>query len=153
MAKVSAGLLMYRINEGELEFLLAHPGGPFWRNKDAGAWTIPKGEIQEGEEPLLAAQREFEEEIGFKPEGTFVPLTPITQKGGKIVHAWAFQGDCDTTCIRSNNFQMEWPPRSGRFQTCPEVDRAGFFRMAEAKQKINPAQAAFLEELENKRNG
>jgi predicted NUDIX family NTP pyrophosphohydrolase len=153
MAKVSAGLLMYRINEGELEFLLAHPGGPFWRNKDAGAWTIPKGEIQEGEEPLLAAQREFEEEIGFKPEGTFVPLTPITQKGGKIVHAWAFQGDCDTTCIRSNNFQMEWPPRSGRFQTCPEVDRAGFFRMAEAKQKINPAQAAFLEELGNKRNG
>jgi predicted NUDIX family NTP pyrophosphohydrolase len=153
MAKVSAGLLMYRINEGELEFLLAHPGGPFWRNKDAGAWTIPKGKIQEGEEPLLAAQREFEEEIGFKPEGTFVPLTPITQKGGKIVHAWAFQGDCDTTCIRSNNFQMEWPPRSGRFQTCPEVDRAGFFRMAEAKQKINPAQAAFLEELGNKRNG
>ncbi|HEU5122676.1 MAG TPA: NUDIX domain-containing protein [Verrucomicrobiae bacterium] len=148
MAKISAGLLMYRISDGELEFLLAHPGGPFWKNRDAGAWTIPKGEIQSGEEPLAAAQREFSEEIGLKPEGHFIPLTPIIQKGGKIVHAWAFESDCDTTCIRSNTFQMEWPPRSGRFEECPEVDRACFFRMAEAKQKINPAQAAFLEELQ-----
>ncbi|MBC8095930.1 MAG: NUDIX domain-containing protein [Akkermansiaceae bacterium] len=147
MAKISAGLLMYRIKDGELEFLLAHPGGPFWKNKDLGAWTIPKGEIHEGEEPLAAAKREFEEEMGFKPEGEFVILQPITQKGGKIVHAWAFEGDCDAACIRSNTFQMEWPPRSGRFQECPEIDRACFFRLTEAKQKINPAQAAFLEEL------
>lgn len=147
MPKISAGLLMYRVREGELEFLLAHPGGPFWKDRDAGAWTIPKGEIQEDENPLAAAKREFEEEIGVKPEGNFIELSPITQKGGKVVHAWAFEGDCDTTSIRSNTFQMEWPPRSGKFQACPEVDRAGFFRMAEARQKINPAQTALLEEL------
>ncbi|HLP76243.1 MAG TPA: NUDIX domain-containing protein [Candidatus Paceibacterota bacterium] len=148
MAKVSAGLLMYRTKDGEREFLLAHPGGPFWKNKDLGAWTIPKGEIQEGEEPLAAAQREFEEEIGLKPKGNFITLTPITQKSGKVVHAWAFEGDCDTGCVQSNTFQMEWPPKSGRFQTCPEVDRASFFRLTEAKQKINPAQAALLDELQ-----
>ena len=148
MAKISAGLLMYRVRGNELEFLLAHPGGPFWKARDAGAWTIPKGEIQPGEEPLSAAKREFEEEIGLKPEGNFLELQPITQKGGKIVHAWAFEGECDTTNIRSNTFQMEWPPHSGKFTTCPEVDRASFFGMAEAKQKINPAQIAFLEELQ-----
>ncbi|MGN6643612.1 MAG: NUDIX domain-containing protein [Verrucomicrobiota bacterium] len=147
MAKVSAGLLMYRIKDNELEFLLAHPGGPFWQNKDRGAWTIPKGEIQPGEEPLAAAKREFEEEVGFKPNGTFVELSPITQKGGKIVHAWAFEGDCDVSNIHSNTFQMEWPPRSRRFQECPEVDRASFFRLAEARQRINAAQISFLEEL------
>jgi len=147
MAKISAGLLMYRVRGSELEFLLAHPGGPFWKQRDAGAWTIPKGEIHPGEEPLSAAKREFEEEIGFKPEGNFLELQPITQKGGKIVYAWAFEGECDTSCIHSNTFQMEWPPRSGKFTTCPEVDRACFFQMTEAKQKINPAQVAFLEEL------
>jgi len=131
-----------------LEFLLAHPGGPFWKDRDAGAWTIPKGEIQPGEEPLAAAKREFEEEIGLKPEGEFFPLRPITQKGGKIVHAWAFAGECDTEKVHSNSFEMEWPPHSGKFQTCPEVDRARFFGLAEAKEKINPAQAAFLDELE-----
>ncbi len=151
MAKISAGLLMYRMRDGQLEFLLAHPGGPFWKDRDTGAWTIPKGEIQNGEEPLAAAQREFEEEVGLKPEGTFVELKPITQKGGKIVHAWAFEGECDTTRIRSNTFRMEWPPRSGKFETCPEVDRASFFPMPEAKHKINPAQVAFLEELEQLR--
>jgi predicted NUDIX family NTP pyrophosphohydrolase len=151
MPKISAGLLMYRGRAGELEFLLAHPGGPFWKDRDAGAWTIPKGEIQPGEEPLLAAKREFEEEIGLKPEGNFVELKPITQKGGKIVHAWAFEGDCDTAHIHSNSFQMEWPPHSGRFQTCPEVDRACFFRMTEEKKKINQAQIPFLEELEKLR--
>jgi predicted NUDIX family NTP pyrophosphohydrolase len=152
MAKVSAGLLMYRIKDGELEYLLAHPGGPFWQARDLGAWTIPKGEIQPGEDPLSAAKREFEEELGLKPDsdGEYVPLTPIVQRGGKIVHAWAFQGDCDTECVRSINFQMEWPPRSGRFQTCPEIDRATFFRLAEARQKINPAQVDFLEELRRK---
>lgn len=138
---------MFRVREGELEFLLAHPGGPFWKDRDAGAWTIPKGEIQEGEDPLAAAKREFEEEVGIKPEGQFIELTPITQKSGKIVHAWAFEGDCDTSCIRSNTFQMEWPPRSGKFIACPEVDRADFFRIAEARRKINSAQIALLEEL------
>ena len=147
MPKISAGLLMYRMRDGELEFLLAHPGGPFWKDRDAGAWTIPKGEIQEGENPLAAAKREFEEEIGVKPRGEFKELTPITQKGGKVVHAWAIEGDCDTATIRSNTFQMEWPPRSGKFQACPEVDRAAFFQFDEARRKINPAQSALLEEL------
>src|SRR3954453_9062358 len=148
MAKISAGLLMYRVRENELEFLLAHPGGPFWKDRDLGAWTIPKGEIQPGEEPLAAAKREFEEEIGLKPQGTFIELKPITQKGGKSGHAWAFEGECDTTCISSNNFQMEWPPRSGIIHTVSEVDCDFFFRMTEAKQKINSGQVAFLEELE-----
>ena len=139
---------MYRVRGGELEYLLAHPGGPFWKDRDAGAWTIPKGEIQPGEEPLAAAKREFEEEIGLKPDGIFVELKPITQKGGKIVHAWAFEGECDTAKVHSNTFEMEWPPHSGKFQTCPEVDRARFFGLVEAKQKINPAQVAFLEELD-----
>lgn len=143
---------MYRERDGELEFLLAHPGGPFWKNRDDGAWTIPKGEIQENENPLTAAKREFEEEIGLKPQGDFIELMPITQKSGKVVHAWAFEGDCDTTSIRSNTFQMEWPPRSGKFQACPEVDRAAFFRLAEARRKINPAQAALLEQLQRLRS-
>lgn len=147
MPKVSAGLLMYRVREGELEFLLVHPGGPFWKNRDAGAWTIPKGEIQAGEEPLNTALREFEEELGSRAEGKFIELKPVTQKGGKVVHAWAVEGDLNPAHIHSNTFEMEWPPRSGKFQTFPEVDRAEFFRMAEAREKINPAQWAFLEEL------
>ena len=150
MPKVSAGLLMYRMRDGELEFLLAHPGGPFWTDRDAGAWTIHKGEIQPGEEPLAAAQREFEEEVGFPAQGNYIELTPIQQRSGKIVHAWAFAGDCDPTRIQSNIFKMEWPPKSGRFVDCPEVDRAAFFRMAAAKWKINPAQIPLLEELRRK---
>jgi len=150
MPKVSAGLLMYRVRNGELEFLLGHPGGPFWKNRDAGAWTIPKGELRKGEEPRAAALREFEEEVGFKPGDRLIELTPIRQKGGKIVHAWAFEGDCDPAGIKSINYEMEWPPGSGRMVDCPEIDRAGFFRMTEAKQKINQAQVAFLEELERK---
>ena len=151
MSKVSAGLLMYRVRDGELEFLLGHPGGPFWTSRDLGAWTIPKGEIQQGEEPLAAARREFEEEVGFKvPATPFIELTPIRQKSGKLVHAWAFEGDCDPDCIQSNTYQMERPPKSGKFVPCPEVDRACFFRMAEARKKINPAQVALLEELERK---
>jgi predicted NUDIX family NTP pyrophosphohydrolase len=154
MSKVSAGLLMYRARDGELEFLLAHPGGPFWKDRDAGAWTIPKGEIEPGEEPLAAARREFEEETGIPVNsGNFIELTPIQQRSGKIVHAWAFAGDCDPSRVTSGTFKMEWPPKSGCFQDCPEVDRAAFFRMAEAKQKINPAQAALLEELEWKWRG
>jgi predicted NUDIX family NTP pyrophosphohydrolase len=148
--KVSAGLLMYRERAGELEFLLAHPGGPFWADRDAGAWTIPKGEIEPGEEPLAAARREFAEEVGFPAGDRFIPLTPIQQRSGKIVHAWAFAGDCDPSRVTSVTFKMEWPPNSGRFEECPEVDRAGFFRMAEAKRKINPAQAPLLEELARK---
>jgi predicted NUDIX family NTP pyrophosphohydrolase len=138
---------MYRVHEGTLEVLLVHPGGPFWKNKDAGAWTIPKGELRPGEEPLAAAQREFLEELGVEPRGPFTPLTPVRQKGGKIVQAWAFEGDCDPGQIRCNIFSMEWPPRSGKFCEFPEIDRAEFFSVAAAEAKINPAQIPFLREL------
>jgi predicted NUDIX family NTP pyrophosphohydrolase len=138
---------MYRVRGDELEFLLVHPGGPLWKRKDAGIWSIPKGEIHPGEDGLEAAQREFEEELGFKAQGPFVELTPITQKSGKIVHAWAFAGDCDPSQIRSNTFSMEWPPHSGCTGTFPEVDRATFFSLEQAKAQINPAQTALLEEL------
>lgn len=150
MSKISAGLVMYRVRNGDLEFLLAHPGGSFWRNKDTAAWTIPKGEIHADEEPLTAALREFEEETGVKPAGDFIPLTPIKQRSGKIVHAWAFEGDCDPSAIQSNTFELEWPPKSGRFETCPEIDRAAFFRMEAARQKIIPAQFPLLQELGQK---
>jgi len=141
---------MYRRRAGKLEFLLVHPGGPFWKAKDAGAWTIPKGEIEDGEDALAAAKREFEEELGLKPEGEFIELTPIKQKSGKRVQAWAFEGDCDPSQIKSNTFTMEWPIRSGRMCEFPEVDRAAFFDLREAKEKINPAQVALLEELGTK---
>lgn len=139
---------MYRFQDGELQVLLVHPGGPFWKNKDAGAWTLPKGEIQPGEAPLDTAKREFEEELGWKPAGDFKSLTLVKQKGGKVVHAWAFAGDCDPSRITSNTFSVEWPPRSGRLVSYPEVDRAAFFNLPEAKSKINPAQVPLLEELE-----
>jgi predicted NUDIX family NTP pyrophosphohydrolase len=138
---------MYRVRGDELDFLLVHPGGPLWKAKDAGIWSIPKGEIHPGEDGLEAARREFEEELGFKAQGPFVELTPITQKSGKIVHAWAFASDCDPSQIRSNTFSMEWPPHSGRMGTFPEVDRAAFFSLEQAKARINPAQTALLEEL------
>ena len=138
---------MYRVRDDELEFLLVHPGGPLWQKKDAGIWSIPKGEIHPGEDGLEAAKREFEEELGVQAQGAFVKLTPITQKSGKIVHAWGFAGDCDPSQIRSNTFSMEWPPRSGRTGTFPEVDRAAFFNLEQAKGRINPAQVALLEEL------
>jgi predicted NUDIX family NTP pyrophosphohydrolase len=145
--KTSAGLLMYRLHKGELEVLLVHPGGPFWRKKDLGAWTISKGELEPGEEALEAARREFAEETGLQPEGPFLPLTPVKQKAGKTILAWAFQGDCDPADIRSNTFPMEWPPRSGQMCEFPEIDRAAFFTIAEALPKINPAQTPLLEEL------
>ena len=138
---------MYRVRDDELEFLLVHPGGPLWQNKDAGIWSIPKGEIHPGEDGLEAAKREFEEELGVQAQGAFVKLTPITQKSGKIVHAWGFAGDCDPSQIRSNTFSMEWPPRSGRTGTFPEVDRAAFFNLEQAKVRIIPAQVPLLEEL------
>ena len=146
--KRSAGLLMYRRRAGIVEVFLAHPGGPFWAKKDA--WTIPKGEYDDSEGPLDAARREFQEETGFTARGPFLPLGEIRQASGKLVIAWAFEGDCDPDCIQSNTYQMEWPPKSGKFVPCPEVDRAEFFRMAEARKKINPAQVALLEELERK---
>ena len=150
MAKTSAGLLMYRISDGDLQVLLVHPGGPLWKNKDEGVWTIPKGEVALGEDQIAAAMREFQEETGIVPGGPGGALTPlgsIKQKSGKIVHAWAFEGDCDPDQITSNSFSMEWPPQSGRQQSFPEVDRAGFFTIDQAKQKINPAQIALLDAL------
>jgi predicted NUDIX family NTP pyrophosphohydrolase len=147
MAKVSAGLLMYRVRGGRPEVLLVHPGGPIWAKRDAGAWSIPKGEVSPGEDALATAKREFEEETGIPPQGEFIPLGTITQKGGKAVRAWAFEGDCDPRSIKSNTFTMEWPPRSGKKQEFPEVDHAEFFSLAEAKQKINPAQTSLLDAL------
>lgn len=148
MRRASAGLLMYRICEGKLQVLLAHPGGPFFKNKDEGAWSIPKGEVEAGEDVLEAAIREFEEESGISPVGPFQALMPVKQEGGKVVHAWAFQGDCDPDRIVSNTFRIEWPPRSGLQAEFPEIDRAGFFDMVAAKQKINPAQQDLIDELE-----
>ena len=145
--KEAAGLLMYRKRDGVLEVLLVHPGGPFWARRDAGAWTIPKGEIGPGEDPLVAARREFSEETGGTAQGPFIPLAPIRQKAGKMVSAWAVEGDFDPTRLHSNNFMVEWPPRSGRQREFPEVDRAGWFRLGEAREKILPAQAPLLDEL------
>ena len=147
MPRISAGLLMFRRRPDGPQLLLVHPGGPFWRNKDDGAWSIPKGEVEADEDLLAAAKREFEEELGLKPMGQFVQLTPIRLKGGKIVHAWAFEGDCDPTAIKSNTFITEWPPRSGRQMEFPEVDRAEFFSVNEAKRKINPRQIGLIEEV------
>ena len=139
---------MYRIRQGRLEVLLVHPGGPFWAKKELGAWTIPKGEPGPTEEPLAAARREFEEETGVSPSGDFVPLNLVRQAGGKVVKAWAFPGDADPSRMRSNTFSMEWPPRSGRQRDFPEVDRAGWFSLPDARKHINPAQAALLDQLE-----
>ena len=147
MPKISAGLLMYRVKDRHLQVLLVHPGGPFFQNKDDGAWSIPKGEPEAGEDLLSAAQREFAEETGFKPSPPFTELSPITQKGGKVVHAWAFAGNCDPAQLRSNAFTLEWPPRSGTMKEFPEVDRGGFVPLAEARRKLNPAQVEFLDRL------
>ena len=147
MPRLSAGLLMYRIEDGAIHVLLAHPGGPYFVNKDEGAWSIPKGEPDADEDLFVTAQREFEEETGIKPQGPFIPLGRIKQKGGKIVHAWAFEGDCDPKAIRSNTFQMEWPPHSRRQQEFPEIDRAEFFDLAAARKKIKAGQEGLLDEL------
>lgn len=148
MPKLSAGLLMYRRADGHVEVLLVHPGGPFFRHKDEGAWSIPKGEIEPGEDLLAAAQREFEEEVSLRPAGPFTALSPVKQKGGKTVHAWAFEGDCDPAAIESNTFPIEWPPRSGRQSEFPEIDRAEFFDLATARRKINVGQAPLIDELQ-----
>jgi predicted NUDIX family NTP pyrophosphohydrolase len=143
---------MYRIKDGRIEVLLAHPGGPFFAKKDEGAWSIPKGEPDADEDLLVTAQREFKEETGIKATGPFVPLKPIKQKGGKIVHAWAFAGDCDTAAIKSNTFTMEWPPRSGKQQEFPEIDRAEFFDLTTAREKIKAGQDGLIAELETQMN-
>jgi len=148
MPRLSAGLLMYRIKDGAIQVLLAHPGGPFFVNKDDEHWSIPKGEPDADEDLFVTAQREFEEETGVKPTGPFIPLQPIQQKGGKIVHAWAFEGDCDPKTIVSNTFTMEWPPRSGKRQEFPEIDRAEFFDLATARTKIKGGQEGLIDELE-----
>jgi predicted NUDIX family NTP pyrophosphohydrolase len=148
MAKTSAGLLLYRKGEDGLEIFLIHPGGPFWSKKDIGAWSIPKGEIEPEEDPLDAARREFREETGFSMEGPFLRLTPRRQNSGKTVHAWAVEGDVDPSAVSSVTFTLEWPPRSGKQREFPEVDRAGWFSIMQAREKILPGQAGFLEELE-----
>ncbi len=148
MKKRSAGLLLYRLREGILEVFLVHPGGPFWEKKDLGAWSIPKGEIDEGEAPLDAARREFEEETGFRPDGTFRALMPVRQRSGKIVHAWAVEGDCDAAAIRSNTFTLQWPPHLGMQREYPEVDRAEWYSLDRAKEKILDGQRGLLTQLE-----
>ena len=148
MGQVSAGLLMYRMNRGKVEVLLVHPGGPFWRNKDEGAWSIPKGEVAEGEDLLEAGRREFLEETGYTPTGEFVRLNPVKQKSGKVVHAWAVEGNFDANAIKSNTFIMEWPPKSGKQAEFPEVDRAAFFDLETAKRKIHAGQAGLVVEWE-----
>ncbi|MFA5191019.1 MAG: NUDIX domain-containing protein [Verrucomicrobiia bacterium] len=150
MPKVSAGLIMYRRVSGGLQVLLVHPGGPVWKHKDAGWWSIPKGEMGEGEDALAAAQREFQEETGFAVREPFIELTSVQLRSGKIVHAWAFEGDCDPAALHSNTFSLEWPPRSGTVCEFPEVDRAGFFSVAEAKEKMSERQFPLVEELQRK---
>lgn len=147
MPKQSAGILLYRKVDHQLQVFLVHPGGPFFKNKDAGAWSIPKGEFEDDEDPLLAAKREFLEETGQAIDGEFIKLSPIKLKSGKTVHAWAIEGDIDHDTIASNVFEIEWPPRSGKKASFPEVDRAGWFDVAEAKVKVNSAQVKLIEEL------
>ena len=147
-SKRSAGILMFRRNGGGIEVLLAHPGGPFWRARDDGVWTIPKGGIDAGEEPLDAALREFNEETGFSAPPPYLPLAPLRQPSGKVVHAWACEGDADPQGLASLHFAMEWPPRSGRMQSFPEIDRAAWFAPEAARAKILPGQRPFIDQLE-----
>ncbi len=147
MRRASAGLLLYRRVAGGLEVMLVHPGGPYWARKDVGAWSIPKGEIEPGEEALAAACREFEEETGAAAGGEFVPLAPVKLRSGKVIHAWAVQADFDPAGLRSNLFTMEWPPRSGEQREFPEADRAAWFDIDTARLKIHPGQAPLLDSL------
>ena len=147
--KKSAGLLLYReAITGQLEVFLVHPGGPFWRKKDEGAWSMPKGEFEDNEEPLSAAQREFAEETGFRPDGETLPLEPVRQPGGKLIYAWAMERDLDPAGLKSNTFSLEWPPKSGRHQEFPEIDRAAWFTLEAARHKISKGQKSFLDQLQ-----
>ena len=150
MARRSAGLLLFRRKDHGVEVLLVHPGGPLWARKDEGAWSIPKGEIEDGEDPLAAARREFAEELGAPVSGNFIELVPIRQASGKMVHAWAVESDFDPATLTSALFSLEWPPRSGRQQQFPEVDRAEWFSIDDAKRKINTAQIALLDQLSSR---
>ena len=147
MGKISAGILLYKFENKKPLFFLVHPGGPFFKNKDDGSWSIPKGEPNENEAPLNTALREFEEETDYRPSGNFVALNPVIQKGGKKVQCWAAQGDLAAEKILCNTFDLEWPPKSGKIESFPEVDRAGWFSFEQAKVKINERQVALLEEL------
>lgn len=147
MAKPSAGILLYRFVDSQLQVFLVHPGGPFFKNKDDGSWSIPKGEFADDENSLSAAKREFLEETGQDINGNFIELTPIQQKGGKTVYAWAVEGDIDHETIVSNTFEIEWPPRSGKKQMFPEIDRAGWFDVETTKTKLNAAQVGLINEL------
>ena len=153
LSNVSAGLLLFRRPKGGLEVFLAHPGGPFWKTRDLGAWTVPKGLVERGEDPLAAAIREFEEETGVRPEGPFLPLGSVRQKAGKLVHAWAWEGEADPRQVRSNMMRAEWPRGSGRWLTFPEVDRCEWFDARTARQKINRAQAELIDRLEASLSG
>jgi predicted NUDIX family NTP pyrophosphohydrolase len=147
-AALSAGVLLFRRAGGQLELLVVHPGGPLWARRDEGAWSIPKGEVMPGEDPLATARREFAEELGAAaPAGEALALGEVRQKSGKRVLAWALEGDLDAGAIRSNTFELQWPPRSGRMQTFPEVDRAAWLVPAAARVKLNPAQGAFVDRL------
>lgn len=147
MPKRSAGILLYKREHGALRVLLVHPGGPYWTKRDAGAWSIPKGEYNDGEAALDCAKREFAEELGSLPQGECTPLGEVRQKGGKTVTAFALEGDFDVAALKSNTFELEWPPKSGKTSTFPEVDRAQWFSLDQAKAKINPAQAELLARL------
>jgi predicted NUDIX family NTP pyrophosphohydrolase len=147
MPRQSAGLLVYRRKQGELQVFLVHPGGPFWAKKDLGAWSIPKGEFDGSEDAFSAARREFTEEVGSPIDGTFIALTPRTQPSRKVIHAWALEGDVDEASVKSNEFETEWPPKSGKMQRFPEVDRGAWFGIVEARRRINRGQIPFLDEL------
>lgn len=147
-SSISAGLLLFRCGQNVLEVFLAHPGGPFWKNKDTGAWTIPKGVVDEGEDVLVAARREFLEETGIEPQGPFRELGTVRQKAGKVIHAWAWEGDANPALVRSNTFKIEFPRGSGRMIEVPEVDRCEWFSVVTAREKINPAQVELLDRLQ-----
>ena len=147
MPKESSGIMMYRRGDSGIEVFLVHPGGPFWKKKDFGAWSVPKGEHSSEEDSLAAARREFREETGFSVDGDFLPLAPLRQKSGKVIHAWAVEGACDPDRIQSNTFEIEWPPKSGVRTAFPEVDRAGWFGITEARRRIHPGQVGFIDEL------
>jgi len=147
MTKKSAGILLYRFREGELQAFLVHPGGPFWARKDKAAWSIPKGEFDDSEDPLEAAKREFQEETGMPVTGDFIDLGECRQPSRKIIYAWAVEGDCDPAAIKSNTFEMEWPPKSGKYKSFPEVDKAAWFSAGDAKEKLHKGQVVLIDRL------